>query len=70
MPQGVGTYGCFHEFGDHTGAVTAVKFSYGASLQRAFSGSLDKTFKVYNIPAKTVLKQIQVASPILKIVVD
>jgi len=26
------SYGCYHEFGDHTGAVTAVKFSYGASL--------------------------------------
>ena len=64
------SHGCYHEFGDHTGAVTAVKFSYGASLQRAFSGSLDKTFKVYDLPSKMILKQIQMSSPILKIVVD
>ena len=50
--------GCYHEFGDHSGAVTSVKFSFGASLQRAFSGSLDKTFKVYDLPSKTILKQI------------
>ena len=64
------SHGCYHEFGDHTGVVTAVKFSYGASLQRAFSGSLDKTFKVYDLPSKMILKQIQMSSPILKIVVD
>ena len=50
--------GCYHEFSEHTGAVTAVKFSYGASLHRAFSASVDKTFKVYDLPSKMVLKQI------------
>ena len=49
---------CYHEFSEHTGAVTSVKFSYGASLQRAFSASLDKTVKVYDLPTKMVLKQI------------
>ena len=62
--------GCFAEFGEHTSEVTQVKFSYGASIQRAFSCSLDKTFKVYDIPSKCIIKQIQVQSPILKLVVD
>ena len=48
--------GCYHEFSEHTGAVTAVKFSFGASLERAFSASVDKTFKVYDLPTKMILK--------------
>ena len=47
-----------------------MKFSYGAGIIRAFSCSLDKTFRVYDIPSKTILKQIQVQSPILKMEVD
>jgi hypothetical protein len=39
-------------------------------MQRAFSCSLDKTFKVYDIPSKTIIKVIQVQSPILKLEVD
>ena len=65
-----GVRGCLTEFGEHTSEVTQVKFSYGASMQRAFSCSLDKTFKVYDIPSKCVIKQIQVQSPILKLEVD
>ena len=60
----------FAEFGEHTSEVTQVKFSYGAGIIRAFSCSLDKTFKVYDIPSKTIIKQIQVQSPILKMEVD
>lgn len=51
---------CFAEFGDHSAEVTQVRFSFAASQQRAFSCSLDKTFKVYDLPSKTVLKTIQV----------
>ena len=47
-----------------------MKFSYGASLERAFSGSLDKTFKVYDLPSKLVLRTIQLASPVLNQTVD
>ena len=47
-----------------------MRFSFAASQQRAFSSSLDKTFKVYDLPSKTVLKTIQVQSPILKMEVD
>lgn len=61
---------CYHEFSDHTAAVTSVKFSYAASLQRAFSGSLDKTFKVYDLPSKLVLRTIQLSSPIIRMSVD
>jgi WD40 repeat protein len=43
------------EFTDHTSEVTKVKFSNGL---RAFSASLDKLFKVYDIAAKCVLKNI------------
>jgi len=39
-------------------------------MQRAFSCSTDKTFKVYDIPSKTIIKVIQVQSPILKMEVD
>ena len=62
--------GCQHEFSEHTAAVTSVRFSYGASLDRAFSGSLDKTFKVYDLPSRLVLKTIQLSSPVLCLAVD
>jgi WD40 repeat protein len=45
------------EFAEHTSDVTAVQFSK-SSPQRAFSASLDKSFKVYDIPAKVTLKSI------------
>jgi WD40 repeat protein len=49
---------CFAEFGEHSAEVTCVRFSTGASLQRAFSCSLDKTFRVYDLPSKCTIKQI------------
>ena len=45
------------EFSDHTSEVTKVGFSKSNPL-RAFSASLDKLFKVYDIAAKCVLKNI------------
>jgi len=62
--------GCYHEFSEHTGAVTCVRFSYGASLLRAFSSSVDKTFRVYDLPSRTTLKQIQMPASILRFEVD
>lgn len=47
----------FAEFGEHTSEVTAVLFSR-CNPVRAFSASLDKTFKVYDIAAKCTLKSI------------
>lgn len=61
---------CWAEFGDHSAEVTSVRFSIGASLQRAFSCSLDKTFRVYDLPSKCTIKQIQVQSQILRMEVD
>ena len=60
----------YAEFGDHTSSVTQVKFSYGAPMQRAFSCSIDKTFKVYDLPSKTIIKQMQAKSAIIKLEVD
>lgn len=57
------------EFAEHTSDVTAVQFSK-SSPQRAFSASLDKSFKVYDIPAKVTLKSIQTPSPINHIAID
>ena len=51
---------CYAEFSEHTSNVTQVRFSSSASILRAFSASIDKTFKVYDIPSKIVIKQIQV----------
>ena len=59
----------FAEFGEHTSEVTAVLFSR-CNPVRAFSASLDKTFKVYDIAAKCTLKSIQAASPINRMVID
>lgn len=50
-------YKCLTEFGEHTAEVTAVQFSRSNS-QRCFSASLDKLFKVYDIPSKLTLKTI------------
>lgn len=60
---------CFAEFGDHTAEVTQVQFSK-SSPHRAFSASLEKTFKVYDIAAKCTLKTIQAPSPINKLAID
>ena len=60
---------CIVEFGDHTSEVTQVQLSRSSS-NRAFSASLDKTFKVYDIAAKCTLKNIQAPSPINKLAVD
>lgn len=59
------------EFGDHTQEVTSVLFSKSSgSGNRAFSVSLDKTFRVYDIAAKCTLKVIQAPSPINKMAID
>lgn len=50
--------------------MTQVRFSASASLLRAFSGSVDKTFRVYDVPSKTLLRHIQVQSPIQFLEVD
>ena len=57
------------EFGDHTSEVTQVQFSR-SSPHRAFSASLDKTFKVYDIAAKCTLKSLQAPAPINKMAID
>jgi hypothetical protein len=57
------------EFAEHTSDVTAVQFSRSAP-QRAFSASLDKCFKVYDIPSRVTLKTIQTPSPINLIAID
>jgi len=49
--------------------VTQVQFSQTNS-SRLFSASLDKQFKVYDLPAKMCIKTVQMQSPILKMVVD
>lgn len=54
---------------EHTAEVTAVLFS-PVNSTRAFSASIDKTFKVYEIPTKCVLKNIVTASPVHKMLVD
>ena len=48
---------CYHEFGEHSQEVTQVAFSQNNS-SRAFSASIDKQFKVYDIPAKMCIKTI------------
>jgi WD40 repeat protein len=60
---------CFVEFGEHTSDVTQVKFC-SANPTRAFSASLDKQFKVYDIPSKLCVKTILIQSPITKVVMD
>ena len=50
--------------------MTQVAFSKLDSILRAFSASLDKTFRIYDLTAKCVLKTIQVVSPITNMVVD
>lgn len=57
------------EFSEHTGEVTQVAFSLNNSV-RAFSCSLDKLFKVYDVAAKCTLKTIQLPSPITRMAVD
>ena len=59
----------FVEFSDHTAEVTQVCFSR-SSVNRAFSCSVDKTFKVYDVPAGCTLKSIQAPSPINRLVID
>jgi len=57
------------EFGDAQMEVTKVCFS-PVSNQRLFAASLDKTLRVYDLPSKQLLKQIQSPSPILLMTVD
>ena len=57
------------EFAEHASEVTQVSFASSNCL-RAFSCSLDKQFKVYDIGAKLTLKSIQTQSPIFKMIVD
>ena len=59
----------FVEFSDHTAEVTQVCFSR-SSVNRAFSCSVDKTFKVYDVAAGCTLKSIQAPSPINRLVID
>jgi WD40 repeat protein len=59
----------FAVFGEHLMEVTSVQFSPCTS-NRAFSASLDKNMKVYDIPSKTVIKNIQTHSPIFKVIID
>jgi WD40 repeat protein len=49
--------------------VTQTCFS-PVSIQRLFTASLDKTMRVYDLPSKQLLKQIQTPSPILLMTVD
>lgn len=62
--------GLYGEFSQHTGAVTQVKFSSGNPLMRSYSGSLDKTVQIYDLPTKTIIKTIQMQSPVLKCLID
>jgi hypothetical protein len=39
-------------------------------VSRAFSCSIDKTFKVYDVPAGVTLKSIQAPSPINRMAID
>jgi WD40 repeat protein len=57
----------YAEFGEHTAEITQVKL---IGETRAFSASLDKQFKVYDIPSKMCIKTIQTQSPILNAVLD
>lgn len=57
----------FAEFGDHTAEITQVKL-LGPS--RLYSSSLDKQFRVYDIPSKLCVKTIQTQSPIMNCLVD
>jgi len=59
----------YHEFGEAQMEVTSVKFSAMTS-QRLFTSSLDKCCRVYDIPSKTLVKQIQMTSPIMLMAVD
>lgn len=45
-------------------------FSKLDSLSRAFSASLDKTFRIYDLNAKCTIKTIQTLSPITNMAVD
>jgi len=60
---------CYAEFNEHTSEVTQVKFS-PAGVNRAYSASTDKQFKVYDLASKVCIKTIQTQSPILKVVMD
>ncbi len=59
----------FHEFGEAQMEITQVLIS-PISNQRVYAGSLDKTCRVYDVPSKCLLKQIQTASAILLMRVD
>lgn len=48
---------CFVEFTDHSSEITQVKFSQ-SNANRAFSSSMDKLFKVYDIGSKCIIKNI------------
>ena len=56
------------EFSDHTSEVTGVALSKTGA--RAFSCSLDKTFRVYDLANRCTLKTIQAPSPITRMAVD
>jgi len=49
--------------------VTQTCFS-PVSIFRLFTASLDKTMRVYDLPSRQLLKQIQTSSPILLMAVD
>lgn len=59
----------YAEFGEHQQEVTQVAFSQNNS-SRAFSASVDKQFKVYDLSQKMCIKTIQIQSPILKMIMD
>ena len=59
----------FIEFGDHTAEVTQVAFSK-ANACRLFSASLDKTFRVYDLPSKMCVRTIVAQAGIMLAKID